>query len=237
MENNELKTVEVEKQITPMNLLQVATESGADIDKLEKLMEMQMKWEENEAKKAYVSAMAGFRAECPSINKDMTVDYTSQKGRTTYKHASLAGTIEQIKDILGKYGLSHSWKTNQEGSLITVACTITHSQGHSESTSLSGTADSSGGKNTIQSIGSTVSYLQRYSLTSILGLASSESDDDGAGSEFITDEQVETLRELIQETKSDVGAFLKYVKAENLGEILMVNYGKAESALKAKVKK
>jgi len=66
--------------------------------------------------------------------------------------------------------------------------------GHSESTSIIGTADTSGGKNSIQGIGSAITYLQRYSLFSILGLAASESDDDGAGVDALdTDSVIELL--------------------------------------------
>ena len=45
-----------------------------------------------------------------------------------------------------------------------------------------GTPDNSGSKNSIQAIGSTTTYLQRYTLFSILGLAAGEDDDGSAAS-------------------------------------------------------
>ena len=161
---------------TPADLIKIAIAKDVDVEKLDKLMEMQLRWEANEAKKAYVQAMADFRAQCPQIVKTQTVSFSN----THYTHASLGGTIEQIKDLLTQCGLSHSWRTqNAPGQPIGVSCVITHAQGHSEETTLSAAPDTSGAKNPIQAIGSAVSYLQRYTLFAMLGLASA-SDDDGA---------------------------------------------------------
>ena len=47
-----------------------------------------------------------------------------------------------------------------------------------ESTTLSGPPDTTGSKNDLQSIGSTISYLQRYTLLALTGLATFDMDDD-----------------------------------------------------------
>ena len=99
---------QIVRQTTPADLLQIAVEGGADIDKLEKLMELQMRWDASEARKAYTRAMAQFRAGCPEISRNKTVDFSSQKGNTHYTHADLAGAIGQIKSVLTECGLSHS---------------------------------------------------------------------------------------------------------------------------------
>src|SRR5258708_10458648 len=67
-----------------------------------------------------------------------------------------------------------------EGGTIRVPCTLTHAQGHSESVSMSAQPDTSGSKNSIQAIGSTTSYLQRYTLFAATGLAPKDADTDGA---------------------------------------------------------
>lgn len=171
---SELAKVETQapaQAITPAQMLQTAVEQGADLEKLEKLMDLQDRWEANNAKKAFVVAMSAFRKECPTIEK-------TRKGHNT-KYAGLAEAIDQIKALLAECGLSHSWQTNQNDAGVTVTCTVTHVDGHSESTTLTAGPDSSGSKNSIQAIGSTVSYLQRYTLFAILGLASQEMDNDG----------------------------------------------------------
>lgn len=156
---------------TPAYMLQLAVEQGADLAKLEKLMDLHERWSATEARKAYVAAVAGFRGECPAIDRAV-------QGHNR-KYAGLADTLEQIKSLLSKYGLSHTWKTSQESAAITVECCLTHLQGHTECTKLTAAPDTTGNKNSIQAIGSTVSYLQRYTLFAILGLASKEMDDDG----------------------------------------------------------
>jgi len=183
------KTVEVIKQdqvkeshaaptpATPMTLIEAAISQNADIDRLEKLWELQQRYEASEARKAYNTAMAAFRAECPKIEKNKRVAFATQRGNTQYRHATLDHAIEVIQPILAKHGLSYSWRTEQKGSLITVTCIVTHIAGHSESTSMFGEPDTSGTKNSIQAVGSTVTYLQRYTLFSILGLAAGDDTD------------------------------------------------------------
>jgi hypothetical protein len=63
----------------------IKKDSNVDIDKLAKLLDIQERWEANEAKKAYVEAMAAFKASPPTIYKDRHVKY----GNTEYDHASL----------------------------------------------------------------------------------------------------------------------------------------------------
>ena len=146
----------VNQPTTPATLLQIAVAAGADIDKLEKLMELQMRWDANEAKKAYTRAMSQFRTGCPEIYRNKTVNY----GQTSYTHADLAGTISQIKGQLTECGLSHSWRTDHNGA-VKVTCILTHVDGHSEETSLVCQPDATGSKNAIQAVGSAVTYLQR----------------------------------------------------------------------------
>lgn len=166
-----IETKGVSAPVTPAQMLQIAVEQNADLGKLEKLMELQERWEASQAKKAYHKAMALFREDCPTIEKTRT-------GHNT-KYAGLAETLQTIKGAMSDHGISHGWTTQQADGVISVTCTVTHIDGHSESTSLSAGADSTGSKNSIQAIGSTVSYLQRYTLFALLGLASQEMDTDG----------------------------------------------------------
>jgi ERF superfamily len=165
---------------TPMSLLQIAVEQGADIDKLEKLMALQERWEANEARKAYVVAMNAFKANPPDVFKSKQVSFNE----TSYKHALLSDAADLIGAALSVHGLSFRWDTDQlDGGMVKVTCIITHAQGHSERVTLQAGLDQSGKKNNIQALGSTVSYLQRYTLFSATGLAAKDQDDDSQGSE------------------------------------------------------
>lgn len=162
---------------SPADLIRTAVSNGANLEQLKGLLDLQEKWEANEARKAYNVAMAEFKANPPKIDKNKTVSF----GNTKYNHASLANVTEKIGVELSKHGLSASWSTKQNGAIL-VTCRITHIKGHSEETTLSAPSDTSGSKNAIQAIGSTITYLERYTLLSLTGLATYDQDDDGVAS-------------------------------------------------------
>ena len=170
---------------TPGDLLRIALESGADLDRLERLMKMQQEWEAQQARKAYVAAIATFKKNPPKILKDKRVLFTSAKGTTDYMHATLGGVTQPIIEGLAAVGISHRWDVLQpDGGMIQVTCILTHEAGHSESVTMRAGRDDTGGKNNIQQVASTITYLERYTLLSITGLATHDMpDDDGAGSE------------------------------------------------------
>lgn len=167
---------------TPSTLLSMAVAQGADLDRLEKLFEMQVKWEANEARKAFSEAFADFKAhESVHIYKDKFVSFSGMKGKTEYAHASIGNVVKTITEAISKYGFSHNWIPSQENGIVTVKCVLRHKLGHSEEVSLTSAVDSSGGKNAVQGIASAITYLQRYTLLSITGCATSDTyDDDGA---------------------------------------------------------
>ena len=55
---NEIQTI----NSSPAQLLQVAVEKGADIPMMEKLMDMQDRWNATQAKTAFYAAFTGFQS-------------------------------------------------------------------------------------------------------------------------------------------------------------------------------
>lgn len=161
---------------TPADLLAMAVNQGADLDKLERLMALQERWEAGESRKAFTTAMTRFRSEPVDIYKAKNVSFSG----TSYSHAELSDVTAAINPALAKHDLSFRWDVQQEGNQITVACVLTHINGHSERISMSGPPDDSGKKNRIQQIASTVTYLQRYTLLAITGMSTKGMDDDAA---------------------------------------------------------
>lgn len=172
--------VAVAAPATPADIVLYAMQKGADIAQIEKFMDLQMKWEADQARKAFVSDMAEFKKNPPRITKDKQVAFNG----TSYMHATLGNVTGAIVEGLARHGFSHRWDTVQDGAQIVVTCILTHKQGHSERTTLSAGRDDSGKKNNIQQMASTVTYLQRYTLLSATGVATNDQeDDDGAGSQ------------------------------------------------------
>lgn len=160
-------------------LVAAAVQAGTlDVASLERMMGLQERHEANEARKAFNLAMVELKRELPSvIAHDRTVDFTSGKGRTHYTHASLASVTNQVQPLLTKHGFSVSFVTEQKGNMIEVTCALSHEHGHSIKTALPGAPDNSGGKNATQAIASTVTYLRRYTLLSLLGIATADMGD------------------------------------------------------------
>lgn len=231
----------VPASLTPMDMLRIAVERNANLDQLEKLMALQERWEANEARKAFVQAVAEFKAHPPTVRKNKRAGFESRRtgDKTEYEYATLDTVVDAIGPALANHGLSHRWATEQsDAGLISVTCTLTHVMGHSESVTLRGSSDQSGSKNNIQAIGSTVSYLSRYTLLAVTGLAVHDMDDDGAGPvEFISADQKETLIQMMKSTGSDTSRFLAYLGVPTLDEIPLGQFDRAVAALEKKAQK
>jgi hypothetical protein len=213
---------------THMGMIERAIASGASIEVLTKLMDLQERYEKNQARRAFDEAIASAKAEITPIHKN-------KEGHNNKRYADFAAIARVVDPIISRHGLSYRFRTTQDDR-IHVTCVLSHRSGHSEETTLSGPPDSSGSKNAIQAIGSTLSYLQRYSLNQALGLAASDDDDGkaaGAG-ETITDEQVSQLQSLIVETGTDIPKFCAYMKTDRIENIPSDQFPRAVAMLNKK---
>jgi len=176
MENEDKSTALV--TTSPADLLQLAIEKDVDIDKLEKLMAMSERWNAQQAKKSFLVAMATFQSKCPELKKGKSVVF-GDSSKAKYKYIPLGEIVKQIKAPLKSCGLSYRWKTEEVEGKIKLTCIVSHIDGHSECNTMTAEKDTSGNKNSIQSIGSTMTYLQRYTIIGALGIATADEDADG----------------------------------------------------------
>lgn len=164
---------------TPSDLLRIAIETGADLDRLERLMALQEKWEASEARKAYNVAFAAFKSEAVQIVRGRTVTNGPLTGRS---YAELHDVVDAVTPALSRHGLSAAWRLSKdEKDWLEVTCSLKHVGGHSESVSMGGPPDQGGAKNALQARASTKTYLERYTLKAICGIAEGGEDDDGDG--------------------------------------------------------
>lgn len=224
--------------LTPSDMLDRALTQGASVEVLEKLMALHERWETNQARKAFDEAMAAAKAEIPVISKNREVDFTSSKGRTHYRHEDLAEVVRTVTPILGRHGLSHRFRaTSNPNEPIVVTCIIAHREGHSEEITLSAGRDDSGNKNSIQAVGSTLTYLQRMTLKAALGLAASDDDDAqsaAGGNDFIDSDEAENIHNMLAATGADKDRFLKFIGASAVETIRSKDYDRAVAALQKK---
>ena len=183
------------------NLIAMAVEKDVDIEKLKQLMELENKWEEKQARKAFFLALSQFQSGLPEIGKrgKAGFDHKEGGGKTEYSFAKLEDIASAIRPGLSVHALSYRFEQIQtpgesfERQGITVTCVVTHSAGHSERMTMSSTPDTSGKKNPIQAIASTVSYLRRYTLTGALGIVVGGEDDDAASTGDAVEEVDQTV--------------------------------------------
>lgn len=219
---------------TPMEMLNRAVMSGATPETLERLLALQERWENNQARKAFDEAIVAARADIPPIKKNKTVSFGA--GKTAYKHEDMAEIERTILPILSNHGIGYRFRTTVADKNIIVTC-ILFKGGYREENSLPGLADTSGSKNPIQAIGSAVTYLQRYTLKAALGLSASD-DDDAAmikanGNGRLSDEQIEELRSAIVDADVNLGRFCKVFNIERAEDLPASRLGEAKAKLAA----
>lgn len=162
---------------TPMSLMQMGMERGASVETMTQLFALHRELMKEEAQQAFDRAFAAFKSEAPKLEKTKEVSFGSN--RAAYKYTPLDAIANTVGPLLAKHGLSYNWRQERVDESIVVTCILRHTQGHSIDNTLSAQADPSGSKNAIQAIGSAVTYLRRYTLLGVLGMATSDEDTDG----------------------------------------------------------
>lgn len=160
---------------TPNDLISQAIEKGLDVESLGKLMDLQERWQANQSRKLFFEAFTNFQAQCPDLRKTKEVSF----GQTKYNYAPLADITRQIAKVLKANELSYRWEIQDNAEELKVTCLVSHIEGHTERTTMSAKADTSGAKNAIQARGSAIEYLKRYTLIGALGISTADSDIDG----------------------------------------------------------
>ena len=219
----------------------LARDPTIDVAKIRELMELRDRDRATVARQAFNLAFANFKAEAVRIIKGTEIKDGPLKGKM---HANLFDVVKAATVPLAKYGLSTAWSlTKDEPGWMEVTCILRHADGHSESVSMGAAPDTGPGRNAIQARGSAKTYLERYTLTAILGLAAADSDDDGAGGPKndlapMTADHADTIDSKCKEVGPKMlGTVLKSYKAAKLEEIPDLEYATIISRLDATLKK
>jgi hypothetical protein len=222
--------------LTPMQMAYQLIQGGADLGSVKEMLAMSRQLAEEQARRAFDNALSEAKAEIPPIFKNRVVDFTSAKGRTNYRHEDLGEIAKTVDPILARHGLSYRFRTEQEQSGVRVVCVVAHREGHSEENALTAPRDDSGNKNSIQQIGSTITYLQRYTLKAALGLAATNDDDGksaGTGG-VINEEQLAKLKSIAEEVGGDVPKLCKHFKVEALADLPASRFAEAVGIMELK---
>jgi len=124
------------------------------------------------------AGLAHFQANVPAIKKANEAG----SGNFTYKYGSLPDIMETIKPHMAAAGLGFTQPIILKEGKEVINTIVFHVEDEDriEST-IELPAIEFKGMNVVQSKGSIITYLRRYSLMSILGIVAEEDDNDGAG--------------------------------------------------------
>jgi len=213
---------------------QAARDPNVQVEKLERLMAMKERYDATRASLRFSEAMARLQPRLPRITKHGRV-VVQGSVRNTY--AKLEDVDDEIRPLYSQEGFSISWNTKQSAAGTTVLGTLRHNAGHSEPYEITLPHDSSGSKNGIQAVGSTVAYGKRYLMLGMFNIITVEEDDDGTGTKPITVEQVNQIRDLIIDRNADEAKFCKFMDVQGVEEITQDRLQMAINALQNKGRK
>lgn len=212
-----------------------------DADKLEKLIQLKTQVDAVEAKKAFNDAMYQFHLNPPKVVKNKPVFGKDITKGPQYHFADFGDTVRAIRPALLKVGIVATWSSEPLGNGVTqVTCMLRHKLGHEEKSTMAGTPEVGGSKNAIQGVGSSDSYLRRYTLLSVTGLVAEGEDDDGRGGQAddgpISEDMLKQIVDEAEARDVDKIAFCKRLGVEGLPSIKVSEFGKAMKLIQSKPK-
>lgn len=169
-ENNNLP---IESQAAAMMQIisRAAADPACDLDKMERLLSMKERIDKEENSRQFNADMASMQIEMPSVAERGTGH--------NIKYATFEDINDVAKPIMSKYGFAISFKVVEVEKGVRVTGLLLHRSGHREETEMTFPSDTSGSKNAVQALGSSISYAKRYIMCAMLNITTRGEDDNG----------------------------------------------------------
>ncbi len=148
-----------------------AADPACDLDKMERLLSMKERIDKEENSRQFNADMASMQTEMPSI---------AERGvGHNIRYATFEDINDVAKPIMSKYGFAVSFKVVETERGVKVTGILLHRSGHREETEMTFPSDTSGSKNAVQALGSSISYAKRYIMCAMLNITTRGEDDNG----------------------------------------------------------
>ena len=157
-------------------IARAAADPSVDVTKMQALLDMQLRIMERTAEAQFNAAMSRLQPKLPRIVREGKASYGQGKGG--YAYARYEDIDHQIRPLLNAEGFALSFDSVWGEKLCTIIGKLSHAGGHSTAASIPLPLDTSGGKNGIQGMGSTLSYGKRYCVGMLLNIVTVGEDDD-----------------------------------------------------------
>lgn len=233
----------------PQSLIEViaraASDPSVDIEKMDRLLQMQERLQMRDAEAAFNEAMTAAQTEMGRVKTNQA--NTSTKSR----YADYASLDRALRPIYTKHGFALSFNTDEgapEGA-VRVVCFVSRG-GFTRTYHVDMPADGKGAKGgdvmtKTHATGAAMTYGMRYLLKMIFNVAIGEDDTDGnMPGESISEDQAEELKAMVDKLAHDIdgddadyaawlGQFLGHMKVDALSDISAKNFGRAKDAIAA----
>lgn len=226
---------------TTLDLLRMVVTSGdpeKNVGVMERLIAMQERKEAKEAERAFAVAFHALQTEMPPIQAVEGVP--DKQGNIKYFFAPYEHIMAEVGPLLLKHGFTISFDSEFKDApnmRLVMRCTMTHVSGHSRTTTQYMRVSAPFGASDTQADGATSTMAKRYALCSALNIVIEHDTDARSEGEPISFDKVQTLKELVRETRSDEARFLKYAGAATYEEIGENRYAELFNSLQEKLLK
>lgn len=163
-------------------IARAASDPAVDINKLERLWEMQERALARQAEQVYAGAMTDAQAAMPPIQKNRT------NTQTNSRYADLQAVNAAVTPVYTSHGFALSFGTEPSdlADHVRVVCEVMHRDGHSKKYGYDSPIDDVGiagntNKTLTHGRGSAISYGRRYLVVLIFNLTLEGEDNDGNG--------------------------------------------------------
>jgi hypothetical protein len=233
----------------------LALDADAIVAKLERVIAMYERLKAKEVELAFNAAKGRILNKLAHVrilkNRSVLCEIEngkSQKGTyAAFRYAPLEEIDKHLRPLLVEEEMDLSYSDEpQAGGGILIRGRLKHlPSGHFEDSFMPAPPDTSGGKSTVQGVGSTNSYLRRYIACNIFNIVVVGDDDDGTGG-TLDEAQTNTIVDLVKKAKTGP-KFLKYMRARSIEQagsleaavatIAARDYRKAVSTLEEQIAK
>jgi len=206
----------------------LATNPQLNIEVFDRLLAARREEEDRAAERAFNAALSLAKGAAEPVLKKHQVEFASKdpgKSRTKYKYEEFADIARVIDPVLSQHGLSYRFDVWQQGDKVFCSTVLSHADGYTKTGKpLEGSTAIPPGSNmnSLQALGSALTYLQRYGLRAALGLAAGRDDDAqslSASTPLISAEQANELERLIADTGSSTNVMLHLYGVESVAEL------------------
>lgn len=224
---------------TPAEMIMAGVTANTDLVQLEKLLELQLRWEANEARKIYARSFANAQADIGAVIK------TKTNAQTRSKYADLSDVIETAKPVYTKEGFSVIFYEGEtvKQEHIRVYADVLHFAGHKETYHLDVPMDGKGlqgnaNMTKIHGMASSIAYGRRYLMCMIWNIPTADSDGNVTNAILLGDKELHQIRDLLIAKDLTEGNLIKYMGVEKLEDVKLTDWMKCLNAINsAKPKK